>query len=315
MKPPNFFIVGAPKAGTTSLYRYLSQHPQVYMSALKEPNYFASELRLENFTAAERRRVARATRALEQYLHGATSSRPFGGLISTWTDYTQLFRDASDQIAVGEASACYLWSPSAARNIAARIPQARIIISLRNPVDRAFSQYLHMVTDGVIRGSFRQQIAANLRCHHRQFGAQWPFLEFGYYHEQVKRYLREFPASHVHISLHEDLERRAQSLVAELFEFLGVDPGFAVDVSARHNEPRVPRFTSGAYLLKKWRIWPYLGKLAPRSFGPQLRSLAFRSRATLVMEPADRALLTEYYRDDVTKLAALLDRDLSAWLR
>jgi hypothetical protein len=282
-KLPNFFIVGAPKAGTTSLYAYLGQHPQVYTSAIKEPSYFAPELCRENF-------------------------------IFNWEGYLRLYGNVSDEIAIGEATASYLWSETAARNIAARFPHARIIINLRNPVDRAFSQYLQMLTDGVTRKSFREQIDASLRCSNKEFGLLWPFLELGRYYEQIKRYFGEFPRSQIHISYYEDLEQAPGRLMADLFAFLGVDPDFVPDVSYRHNEPRIVRFTGAAYFLKKCRVWPYLRNIAPRPLGPRVRSLMLRSRTSLQMESADRAYLSDYYRDDIEKLATLLDHDLTAWL-
>jgi Sulfotransferase family len=314
LKLPNFFIVGAPKAGTTSLYAYLDQHAQIYMSPLKEPNYFAGELRPENFSAEMRPRILREMRAVEEYLRGDMREKRFGGLVTSWEDYLRLFRNVEDEIAIGEATPIYLWSATAARNIAARIPHAKIIINLRNPVDRAFSQYLQMVTEGVIRRSFREQIYANLRCEIKQFGPAWPLLEFGHYHGQIQRYLDEFPRSQIHISFHEDLERAPGPLVADLFAFLGVDRSFATDVSHRHHEPRIAKLAGVDYFLKRWRVWPYLRNLAPRPLGPRLRSLMLRSRASLEMEPADRAFLTDYYRNDIEKLARLVDRDLTAWL-
>jgi hypothetical protein len=283
MKHPNFFIVGAQKAGTTSLYSYLGQHPRVYMSPVKEPSYFAPEQCRENF-------------------------------IFSWEAYLRLFGDVADETAIGEATATYLWSQTAARNIAARLPQARIIINLRNPVDRAFSQYLHMLTAGETRKSFREQVNASLCCRNREFGLLWPFLELGKYHEQVNRYFGEFPRSQIHISYYEDLVRAPAQLLADLFTFLGVDPSFVPDISRRHNEPRIPKLAGATFLLKKWGVWRYLRKLAPQPLSPRLKSLLMHSRGSLKIEPADRAFLTDYYRDDVERLSVLLNRDLSAWL-
>lgn len=284
------------------------------MSPLKEPSYFAFEMRPENFSAQLRPRIDRELRALEDYLRSDMREKRFGGLVSSWDDYLKLFRNVSDEIAIGEATACYLWSQTAPRNIAACIPHAKIVINLRNPVDRAFSQYLQMVTLGSVRWSFREQIEANLRRQPQQFGAWWPLLEFGRYHEQVTRYLTEFPRSQIHISLYEDLEREPGRLMSDLFTFLGVDPGFSADVSSRHHEPQVPRLPGIVHLLKRWGTWPRLRSLTPPPLRPRLRTLLLRSRASLAMEPADRAFLSDYYRDDVVKLANLLGRDLTAWL-
>jgi Sulfotransferase family len=314
MKLPNFFIVGAPKAGTTSLYNYLGQHAQIYMSPIKEPNYFASEMRFENFVRESRPRIADEMRALQEYLRGDMRQKRFGGLVSTWEEYLKLFSHVTDEIAIGEATPCYLWSETAARNIAARIPDAKIIINLRNPVDRAFSQYLHMVTVGSTRRSFRDQIEANLGCETKLLGPLRPLLEFGCYYEQVSRYLGEFPAAQIHISFYEELQQTPELLLSELFSFLGVDPSFTPDQSVRHTVPRIPRLVGPTYFLKKWRIWPYLRKWTPQPLISRWSSLMLRGRAALTMVAADRAFLTDYYRDDINKLAKLLNCDLNAWL-
>src|SRR5258708_10655790 len=117
VKLPNFFIVGAPKAGTTSLYAYLDQHAQIYMSPLKETHYFSSEVRQKNFSEEERSRIARNMRELEAYLGSDMREKRFGGLVSSWEDYLKLFRNVSDEKAIGEATPHYLWSGSAPRNI------------------------------------------------------------------------------------------------------------------------------------------------------------------------------------------------------
>jgi hypothetical protein len=314
LRLPNFFIVGAPKAGTTSLYAYLEQHPQVFMCPLKEPNYFASELRLENIEAEGRAKMTREMPALERYLVGNGRERRFGGLVTSWDDYISLFREASTQIAIGEATPVYLWSPTAPRNIAARIPQAKIIVSLRNPVERAFSQYLHMVTVGYTRRSFKQEIQVSLSARRGNSAPCWPLLEFGRYFEQLRRYCDAFPRSRIHISLYEDLADAPAPLLANLFAFLGVDSAFTPPVLSRHLQPSVPKLAAAAYYLKKWQVWAYLRKLAPQPLGPRMRTLLLRSRASLFMEPEDRAYLTDYYRDDIEKLAVLLGRDLSSWL-
>jgi hypothetical protein len=312
---PNFFIVGAPKAGTTSLYHYLDQHPAVFMSPLKEPNYFSSELRPENFCDELRPRIESDMRALGQYLLSDLREKRFVGLVCSWEDYLRLFQNARAEPAVGEATPCYLWSATAAQNIAARIPHARIIINLRDPADRAFSQYLNMVSERTTRRSFTEQVRANLACVDKRFGPDWPLLEFGLYYEQIRRYLDVFPREQIHISLYEDLERTPQRLIADLCAFLGVEGESAeLDLSHRHHVPQLPRLPRVNHVLKRSGLWPYLRSLAPRPLGPRLRSLLVRPRSDIRMDPADRDFLVGYYREDIRRLETLLDRDLSAWL-
>jgi hypothetical protein len=241
---PNFFIVGAPKAGTTSLYHYLDQHAGVYMCPIKEPCYFASELRPENFSDRERRRVEEEMRSLRLYLDGPASNKRFGGLVTDWDDYVKLFSDAEDGQAIGEASVCYLWSETAAGNIARAAPGARIVMILRDPAERAFSQYLHGLTLGLVRGTFREHVQANLGCTERKFGPSYPLLEFGLYYEQVGRYLGRFPRQNVFIRLYEEYRDDPLKVLAELLRFLGIEADFPPDIPRRHLEPRIPRFAA-----------------------------------------------------------------------
>ena len=311
---PNFFIAGAPKSGTTSLYHYLDQHPEIYMSPIKEPNYFASELRPENFGVDFQARVERDRRELETYLRGDMREKRFGGLVTSWDDYLKLFGNASDQVAIGEASPCYLWSETAARNIAARVPHARIIMILRNPVERAFSHYLHALTVGATNRTFREEIEAALRTGQKSISLERSLLEFGQYRAQIERYQTAFPRAQIHISLFEDLQRSPAALVVDLLAFLGADPDVRVDVSRRHHEPRISKLNGLTWYLKKWGAWPYLRNLLPRPLGPRLSSVLMRSRASLVMDTADRAFLIDYYREDIKSLGTLLNRDLAGWL-
>src|ERR1700759_829052 len=116
---PNFFIAGAPKAGTDALYYSLREHPQIYMSPLKEPNYFASEVCLENFEPALRPRMRAVERSTREYLAGDMTELRFGGFGVDWNGYLKLFSGAKDEVAIGEGSVCYLWSETAASAIAA----------------------------------------------------------------------------------------------------------------------------------------------------------------------------------------------------
>ncbi|HYL37194.1 MAG TPA: sulfotransferase [Bryobacteraceae bacterium] len=276
MQPlPNFFIVGAPKAGTTSLYHYLDQHPQIYMSPIKEPNYFATEVRLEGFSEEFQKQVRKDVKALEKYLNGPMSRKRFGGLVTTWPDYLKLFQNVRDEEAIGEASVCYLWSESAPRNILSQLPGARIVMVLRDPAERAFSQYAQGVANGGIRDSFRAHVDKGIHGSGGRFNRAHPFLELGLYYAQVKRYLDLFPRERVHIAFYEEWQTDPSALITGVLGFLGVDDSFKPDMSRRHLAGRKPA----------------------------------RS-----MEAGDRAYLRDYYREDVRQLAALLNRDLSGWV-
>jgi hypothetical protein len=313
---PDFFLVGAPKAGTTSLYHYLRQHPQIYMSPIKEPNYFASEIRIENVCSEMRDHARRDLEAMHKYLNGPMSKPRFGGMISEWDDYLKLFQHGRGARAVGEASVCYLWSRTAAANIFARVPQARILMVLRNPADRAFSEYWHSVNAGATRMSFRQAIETSLQRNRGQFDVFYPFLEFGLYYDQVRRYLDLFGKERVRIYVFEDEYRqRAPQMLAEILDFLGVDPSFTPDTSERRLQAQVPQSLTVNYLLKRHGLWEHLKSLCPEFLRRPLKKIVFKRSGGATMDAEDRAFLIAHYRDDIRKLETLLGRDLSGWLR
>jgi Sulfotransferase domain len=310
---PNFLIVGAPKAGTTSLYHYLDQHPQVFMSPIKEPNYFASEIRPENCADELQTQVAKDLLELQEYLHGPMQEKRLGGLVSQWDDYLRLFQGAKGEKAIGEASVCYLWSKTAAANIRARIPGAKIIMILRNPADVAFSLYLQSVSKGLVRGSFRKMLEDSQLCSKEKFSLLYPFLELGLYYEPVKRFLELFPRENVLILWYEQYQAQQQETLANIFRFLNVDTNFVPDTTKRYLEPKIPRFTAISYSLKKWGAWQRAGNWTPTVLKPFCRRLVFRQRGSLVMDNQDKEWLYEYYREDIQELSKLVGRDLTAW--
>ena len=311
---PNFFLVGATKAGTTSLYHYLDQHPQIYMSPIKEPCYFASEVRPSSFADQFQEEVRESLRSIQKYLSGPMRERRFSGLVLEWDDYLKLYQNHQGEPAIGEASVCYLWSKTAAANIASRIPGARIIVILRDPADRAYSQYLDSLTGGRTLKSFREHVELGMARTDPRFDILHPFLELGSYHDQVKRYLECFPKENIRIYWYEDYRGDIAKILPDVFRFLNVDAAFVPDASRKHRAPRVPKWYKLSYFLKQKGLWQPLRRSIPPVFRPAIRNAVLRKRESLVMDPRDRELLIGYYREDIRKLSTLLDRDLSPWL-
>ncbi|HTR34550.1 MAG TPA: sulfotransferase [Bryobacteraceae bacterium] len=272
---PSFFIAGAPKSGTTSLYHYLDQHPEIYMSRVKEPHYFASEIRRERFSKRLQPQAEQQARALREYLEGPMHESRFSGPVTEWSDYLKLFQHAKGQKAIGEASVCYLWAESAPGNIRASIPDARIILVLRNPVEMIFSMFLQTLRSGSIQCTFREAIHMGLAQRGGEIDLFHPFLDLGLYHGQVKRMLDTFPEGQVRVYWYEDFQAEPLRMLADIFRFVGVDPMFRPDMSKRFLESQRPG---------------------------------------LPLEEEDRSYLTEFYREDIEKLGDLLGRDLSNWL-
>lgn len=291
---PNFFIAGAAKAGTTSLYRYLAQHPQVYMSPVKEPTFFG---------AADILSSPQKSLMLER------TARDRAPLVVEWDDYVALFRNVRQEIAIGEASVSYLWQPSAARAIQARIPGARLIFALRDPAERLFTHFLGSAWRDP-RATFRTRFRAALE----PGGIGRNLVNIGRYATHLQRFFDVFPPEQICILLYEDYQADAPAVLRSVFGFLGVAPDHPIDVSRRHGETVVPRFRSLHALrlrvLGAAPVVPWLPDGARRA----LKRL-YRRAPQMTMDPADRRMVIDYYRDEILRTADLIGRDLSGWLR
>ncbi len=310
---PEFFLVGAPKAGTTALWRFLKDHPDVWMSPVKEPNYFALEIREENFEPGLRRWVERTQRNFRKYLDAPVLERRAGGIVTEWEDYLRLFSGAGEKKAAGEASVCYLWSATAAERIAEKIPQAKILMLLRDPAERAYSEYLQGISNGSIRCSFREQIQRCLRDKSGQMSAHFPFLEFGLYAGQVERYRKRF-GKNVWIGFYDDFRERPAEVFADICRLVGVRDDVPMDFTRRYNEAEPPRLPGVGWM--KWSgVWERAARVVPARVRPVLRKALTRRPGTVPMEARDRAMLVDFYREDIGKLEGTVGRSLEGWLR
>jgi hypothetical protein len=288
---PNFFIVGAPKAGTTSLYYYLKEMPGIYMSPIKEPNYF----------------VRHAVQV------GAFD------LIQDKAEYLGLFRKSNRCVAVGEASSTYLWDPDSPKLIHEAVPHARIIILLRDPIDRAYSQYLMRMKYHHLKSSFYDELMRDYNSKEKVWGGSDLYIEFGMYYEQVKRYLDQFGKERVKIILFEEFIHHRTEKVNEVLSFLGVNHRVTdADVNEQHNPFLVPRsrLSLWVYAFFRWlrsrniKFYKVL-KLLPDSLAEsRVEKFLLKKTQKPVPETQSIKFLQEVYREDIIKLQALLGRSL-----
>jgi hypothetical protein len=301
---PTFLMIGAAKAGTTSLYAQLRSHPDVFMSAIKEPNYFAFA-------------------GHENLFKGIRIGRTDPTVVTAPERYRALFAGATTETAIGEASVVYLYLPWCAERIERELPDVRLVVMLRNPVERAFSQYLHALRDGFEDlSSFDDALDAEPR---RISENETPMLHYaaqGLYHEQLARYYRTFDRDRIRVYLYDDYGTDPSAILRDLYSFLGVDPAHAPDTSRTYNESGVPKsrllygtFTS---LVAAVRRGASTSPVGARILHSELSAkLSARATSLLLAKPPmperARARLTEFYRDDVSRLEGLIGRDLSAW--
>jgi hypothetical protein len=277
-RTPNFFLVGAAKSGTSSLYAALGRHPQVFLSPLKEPHFFS--------TFAVDRRTARLQ-----------------GIVRDEQRYRRLFDGAADESIVGEGSTSYLWDPSAPPRIADVAPGARILAVLRDPVERAWSHYLNDVREGI---ESRRLVDAARQELESPDSARWPsaYVGFGRYAEQLPRFLDRF--GDVLVLFFEELVADTEGQTRRVLEFLGVDPELPPGPSAPANAYARPRSEVVRRLLGNAPLRLAARAAVPRRLRPASKRLVWTRDERPEIDPEARALLEEAYGADLGALTRLL---------
>ncbi len=309
---PNFFIVGAARCATTSLFEAMSQHRDIYCCPVKEPNYFAFDVTGERGIVEGARRQG----VLIDRPAGSILAPPRVAITTDYSAYLQLFDRWSGQRAVGEASTSYLPSRVAARELAGRFPEARIVVVLRDPVARAHSEYLmHRQLGGAI-GTFREAVRPELDEIARGVAGVRGMVLSGLYALQVKRYLAHFRREQVLFLLFDELVRNPRRVLERVFRHLGVDAGPAREiVLGWENKSRVPRFPGLNTLVHRTGKRTGLLRVIPRPIRRGMRSIFYAPGEPVSADADDREVLLDVFRDDIAKTACLTRLDLSHWTR
>lgn len=300
MPIPNFLIIGTAKAGTSSLYHYLNQHPQIYMSPVKEPRFFAPELYTEH--------------CKDPYREGAKQHRD---VPMSFEEYCQLFEGAVNEVALGEASTEYLYMPKTPERIQQHIPSAKLIAILRDPAERAFSAFCYQLRDGCEKLTFEQALAAeSQRITENKWWPGWHYKQSGFYYEQLKRYFQVFDPSQIKVYLHDELSADPTSVVKDIFRFVGVEDDFTPTLT-RKNVSGIPqnRFLHSLMTRNnplKAAVKPFLPDGLRQRVAQNIHQQNMQAKPTL--SPEIRHTLVEDYRQDILNLQDLLQRDLSKWL-
>ncbi|MBR8828305.1 MAG: sulfotransferase domain-containing protein [Gomphosphaeria aponina SAG 52.96 = DSM 107014] len=290
MTLPNFLVIGAPKAGTTTLYHYLKQHPQIYMSSLKEPHFFSYGY------------------------DGGNEWSPITNLEA----YQALFEDVSGEIAIGEASTSYLFYPPAGQRIHYYLPKVKLIAILRDPAERVYSLLL-MEYRNI---SLKKNEMSFIDYFERAINQSPPIRRGGLYYKVIQEHLSLFSQDQLKICLFEDLKKNPVLLQKEIFQFLGVDENFQVSESMIYNSGGVPKNKLIYQTIEKIRMKynSSLKQLIPEGLSNQIYGIYLKIRnQTLADErpsfPQEmRQQLIDIFRDDILRLQDFLQRDLSKWL-
>ncbi|MBW2255782.1 MAG: sulfotransferase domain-containing protein [Deltaproteobacteria bacterium] len=298
---PNFIIIGAAKGGTTSLHAYLVQHPQIFMTSIKETNFFCKDSEFE--------------RGLDWYL-----------------DFH--FRGGEAYPFRGEASPRYLYSDQAPERMAGVFSDApvRFLVVLRDPVERAYSWYWHLVRNGNETLGFEEALAREserlpVEAAKRIGSLRYAYVDSGMYAKQLRRWFEHFPSERFLVVLHEELVTDTVAVLGQVFDFLGVTPQVDIDVTKRRNVASLPRsrVLQRAVLEVPVRVGKWVGPLLSRRAKDVLvrRYWAHAERILRMnqrpfdkpdMNPDTEARLRERFAEDILDLQEILGRDLSGWL-
>lgn len=299
---PNFLLVGAAKAGTTSLWGLLAQHPEIYLPETKEPNYFAFP----------EQRPSCVGPAPAHVIHELL----FKFSITTWPEYVALFAGATSEKAVGEASVRYLYVPEAAAGIRARLPDVRLIAVLREPVSRLYSHYWMNRQFQLEDLELEEALAAEPERIRAGWGYDWHYAGVSSYAGQIERLLETFGRERVAIFLYDELSAEPREVYRRVCRFLGVADDFRPDLRERAKAAYRPRFLTLDRLLHHPNPVRSAGLrlLRPERFEAlRKRVRRWNSAPVPPLDAARREHLKKPFRADVERLEQLLGKDLSAW--
>jgi hypothetical protein len=319
---PDFLIIGAAKSATTSLHVYLNQHPEIFMSRLKEPNFFAFDGSLPRYRgpdydgwnglAASRQRLEVAKYRLS---------------VTKMGDYVKLFSGADEEQTVGESSVLYMYAPRAAERIKRCIPEIKLVAILRHPVDRAYSKFLQFRKDGCEPiADFCEALEAEEERVRQGWSPTWFYKRRGLYGEQLERYFKSFDRGQIRVYLYDRFCSAPLEVMRDIFRFLSVDETFTPDVSRRFNRTEGPLIVPRSKFLhrrysRNERLKAAARRLLSRRQFDRLKDLLVglntREKGWMKYPPLSESVrmrLIEEFRPDILKLQDLIGLDLSCWL-
>jgi hypothetical protein len=302
---PDFVVIGAGKSGTTSLNEYLKEHPNIFMSTRKEPNFFAYEL------------------AKEEDFDLESSKEFYKDSVLKLEDYLQLFEGSKEDQLLGEVSNTYLNSEMACARIKHYVPNTKLIAILRNPADRLFSRYSHYTREGLLPedGGLDRVFDKSTSWWKRP-----DMITEGLYYGQLKRYYDNFPKENIRVYLYENFIGDTAAVVEDIFKFLEIDATVKVATDIVYNKsgtvknkavdnlvgqnsaiivalkkvaPGLHRWMKDNVLINRWLYNLRNKNLQKADFSPKLR----------------KDIVDKIYAEDIKKLSVLIGQDLSHWLK
>lgn len=302
MALPDVLVVGAPKAGSTAVHAALASHPGLFMSTPKEPKYFL------------------CGDAPPPAQHGPGDAHSRKEWIWRRADYEALFDGAPEGVLLGESTPFYLWDTAAHARIAEAVPDARLIAVVRDPVDRAYSNWTHLWCDGYEPiGDFVAATELEGERAAAGWAPFWRYVGLGRYGEQLEHLYRHVPREQVHVMRYRELVDDPTGALARIATFLDVDPAGFGPVRGENVSSWVAETPVNQALRAVVRAGAWAGQFPPpelwRTVERPLRALLRRDHAHRPpLTTQQRAAVQRHFADDIVRLSDLTGRDFRDWL-
>lgn len=289
MALPTFIVVGAAKCGTTSLFRYLQQHPDIFLPESKELNYFSSDILYRN-------------------TNGVGDKDTLSTIVTSREDYEKVYRYTGRVKAIGDVSPSYLYNKVHNR-IYSELGAVKIVVMLRNPVEKAYSQYMHLVRDQREKLGFYEALMAEAERTKNGWSDIWRYADSSKYSGNLYSYIDVFGRENVHVILFNEFKFNTGTVLNNLFAFLGIAASGDIDFSKQHNRSGVARFPFVAEFMQRPSTFKAAIKVAlPARVRMALRLaiMDINTASKPAIDPKSQEYLRKYFEDDNEQLAKML---------
>lgn len=289
---PNVVVLGAPKCGTTSLYRYFDSHPGIFVSKKKELHFFS-------------------TNQIKSEMKGPGDSHSLDGCPQSFEAYTSLFSEAVKFKVRADISPSYFVFPECFKSIKSNLPNPKVVLILRNPIDKCFSQYMHLVREARELESFETALSLEYVRTSEGYSDFWRYVNSSYYANRVRQMLDCFGETNCLVIFQEELKLDPESVMNEIFEFIEVEK-YLLDYTKEHNKSGVPKNRVISRLISPGPMLKLAKKIIPVRLGSKIKSQIqdWNTGEKLTLSPQVRCRLKNEFSLDVVELQKILNRKL-----
>jgi len=307
----DFFLVGAAKSGTSIISEWLKAHPSIFIPQIKETNFFSTDIEVNDFSSAYKQNTFLD---LESYFKDEDLRPLHISFVRQKSHMEKLYEMAPPGTINGECSTSHLYSLSAANNIYQHNAQAKIIMILRNPVERAYSHYLMARKYGFTNLSFREAVERDISARKKGWGINELYVDLGLYSKQIQRYKDLFPGGQIRIMKYEELQDDPQRCFDTICLFLGV-PTMSIPKLERANQASMARMDQLNLWLTQSGLKKDIGKIIPGKLKEKLKKIYYTDVNLPSLTQEDRSYMQDLFEEDIKRTSRITGLDLDTLLK